>query len=450
MEEAELETIQQICRGDPEKFFTLSWTDQISVLDAICGPSANYVFRGNFGKSTMTVNRFQFNRLQSRFYMLQDASDWKYLGRLMEFFGVMAYQIGPIHDKENLLQCMQTFEFGCFRKLDEPLREESRENAALEWCYGEIGVHLIAHAVTDGLLPEVLEMVISRMGQVSYMAEYIKIILERITPSQYQNRVNEEVRTRIITILSQQYLANGGTLMTLAPYAYLVPRVEHCFYKKKADYGIPKPRWSKTAHRMVAPPGFTHEVRTVIAMQKFRYSEFPLHKDLIELLIQKIFLCHLQGFEARVDYRDKLFDNLYASKDTDSVLKFCLGLGVYPNLRSTTGVLQVGFPIQILNAVHLSMEIALDWWDLRDVTTELQKAVVKAVHPNPPYIFSGADQIIYGNQIIAFCKEHRIGYYDLVKGNIILKQNGDGSFEIWDPIRQNGVKFQARMTPILN
>lgn len=450
MEEAELEKIQQICRGDPEKYFRLDGVDQISILDAICGPAENYVFRGNFGKSTMNFDRHQFDRLRSRFDLIRDASNWNYLARLMEFFGVMSYQIDHIHDKETLLWFMQTFAFGCFRKTDEPPREESRETAALEWCYGEIGVHLIAYSVTDGLLPEVLEMVIARMREVSCMAEYIKDILERITPSQYQNRANEEVRTSIITILSQKYLLNGGTLMTLAPYAYLVPRVDHCFYKKKSDYGIPKPRWSKAAHRMVAPPGFTQEVQTVIAMQKFRYAEFPLHKDLVELLIQKIFLCHLEGFEARLDYRDKLFDDLYAAQFTDRVLKFCLDLGVCPNTKSTSDSFQVGFPIQILHAVHLSMGITLNWWSVRDVTADLQKCVVKAVHPNPPYTFSSADQIIYGNQIIAFCKEHHIGYYDLVKGNIILKQNGDGSFEIWDPIRQNGVKFQARITPILN
>jgi hypothetical protein len=94
----------------------------------------------------------------------------------------------------------------------------------------------------------------------------------------------------MLEILSHKYLVVESPKPPLTPYAYLLKGYE-------TSTMIPKPRWSRSAHRQVGFPQFTQEIQTIILMHKFRRDEFPFHKDLIDTLIQKVFEAHLEFFE---------------------------------------------------------------------------------------------------------------------------------------------------------
>jgi hypothetical protein len=67
---------------------------------------------------------------------------------------------------------------------------------------------------------------------------------------------------------------------------------------------IPRPRWFRQQHRELTCGRLNREFKTVLLMQKFRYPEFPLHKDLIDTILGFLFDSYYEDLRQRIQQRN--------------------------------------------------------------------------------------------------------------------------------------------------
>lgn len=64
-----------------------------------------------------------------------------------------------------------------------------------------------------------------------------------------------------------------------------------------ANLLMTNPRWSRQTHRQMATHRFHEVVKTILAMRLFRHDAFPFHKDLLDMLIHKLFEFELERLD---------------------------------------------------------------------------------------------------------------------------------------------------------
>ncbi len=154
-------------------------------------------------------------------------------------------------------------------------------------------------------------------------------------------------------------------------------------------------------------------------MRKFRCANFPLHKDLIDLLLGKLFESHLDDAEKLVAEIKETYEKV-SSWRVGQKSRFRLKHGV-PSTY-TTGEFVIAD--RIADAVHLSFGIPIEE-DRRKIYHEnLCLDLCSATFPkeHKKNGFCASDR---GKWIIDYCKMHDIDLFDIMKRRIILKVDGD-------------------------
>jgi hypothetical protein len=287
---------------DASEFLDLDLDDRMIFLLTKYGLPKEFVFDGSI--TTISGNELR------HMYTDQSETDWSdsirgeiyeliygsfqehqysLMAMLMQFFSIKSFSLGRIPINEHFKEFRRVFPFGCFsRDLDSVVYPfpEDRDSSAQEWAFGVIGYNCINECIAEAFTDDEFEFICSKLQEEKYTTTSVQKMLRAIVYC-----FNLPRTARMLEILSQKYLVVESPKPPLTPYAYLLKGYE-------TSRMIPNPRWSRSAHHQVGFPQFTQEVRTIILMQKFRRDEFPLHKDLIDMLILKVFESHLEFFEA--------------------------------------------------------------------------------------------------------------------------------------------------------
>ncbi len=81
------------------------------------------------------------------------------------------------------------------------------------------------------------------------------------------------------------------------------------------------PEWSRKNHLKLATPEFKAKVLTVLCMRRFCPENFPLHKDLIDMILSKIFVFHVKNMSVECE-TEKLLETTLNSWDLEKKTRF--------------------------------------------------------------------------------------------------------------------------------
>jgi len=130
-------------------------------------------------------------------------------------------------------------------------------------------------------------------------------------------------------ILSNRYIGNLN-VPHLIDYAFLTGYHPHCAEQPKQ---WPRPTWSIEQHRNLDPM-FIRASKTLLLMSRFRFRNFPIHRDLLLLIIKHLFPLHLNWLETRA----RSIFNEFQQKDKLPIMELRKQLldesGVYINIRT--------------------------------------------------------------------------------------------------------------------
>lgn len=315
-------------RCNPNMFFDLSVQNRELLITAVCGPRDNFVFdksqcyiscmdlmpslinSSGLNWSNVTRNNV-FSLIVNEFI---DNVDYVQAGMFMQFFKIQTIVLDFELDKSDLQTFTRVFPFGCFAQ-DASFCSAYR-NTAHEWCFGFVNVEIVCDMLRSKFDAAQVNFLLGKIEESTYGVNEMDVILLEI----FQRPAND-FKKPLLDILSQKRLKYKTDATSLRPYPYLIDG--------GPNWNVPKPRWSRSRHARISLPQFSREVLVVLQMHKFRRDEFPLHKDLVDLLLTKLFERHLTSLEERIMKRKSLYEKLtHPNADDREVRRFCLRQGI--------------------------------------------------------------------------------------------------------------------------
>ncbi len=223
--------------------------------------------------------------------------DWITGALVMNFFRVETHNVGRISVPETFQSFRKIFTFGCFGPND-----DLKETNCQEWVYGHVGRRLLPYVIRHFTDAE-FEIACSAIRSTRYSTrEFTKILgkfqtskispIDGITPDIIDAR-----SIKIGNIMAQKRLLESPNDSSLYVFASLWSRGGFVL-------PIPRPRWSRQQHRELTCGRFNRELRMVLLMQKFRYLEFSLHKDLIDTILGFLFDSYYEDLRQRIRQRN--------------------------------------------------------------------------------------------------------------------------------------------------
>lgn len=413
-------------RTRPEEFFDLSSEEQELRLTEICGPIEGYLYTYRRNEcSDMTA----YDSASENVYDEMDNNAfrhlWKNVGRLMEFFRVEFDQNRLDcfkHELPNEIfdEFMTVFPFGCISHVEEYQYEFSIGNCVTEWILGRPSEHLIRVLMNPYRIKnEMFEQIITVMEKTVYFTDEIieirrSIWAHLLTLIDDHKPEIERRRNVIISVMTQKKFEDSNKNTDVYRFIYLTVSENSIL---RPDLKIPKPRWSRESHGDLTISTFTEESLIVLAMQKFRYSNFTLHKDLVDVVLKHLFELHLRDIENTLDKRDALYAKLNCGMNNQERLKYGLAVGI---------CLDGGFTIapssnRELDIVHLHMGLMIDkddglryWTELRQMIYDQSRIKFLGEYVSDVDPYTALD---FGRKIIVYCREMNIDLCNVIKGH---------------------------------
>ncbi len=408
----------EIYRKDPERFLNLSVSTMKSLLQEVCGKEEYFVFRKSDNEKLNSLGPRAASLIESEIDFHSSQGNWLLAGMLMQFFRYDSWGFRTPTDPESYELFLKTFEFGCFG-MDEKITDTlSYQNGALEWCYGVIGPALIEDCLEGTIGDPEFSLICECLQDAFYTIDGASILLREIgeRSGKYPQRV-----TGLMDILNQKYFRTGVDndkhAIGPTPYAYLIVSRNLGRIEVSPALKLAKPIWSRWTHKEVAFPGFGDLCQQVIALQKFRYAEFTLHKDLVDMVLQRVFDLHLADLERKAYERWLLCHSLgfrWREDPKDAgVQRFCIEQRVSIKRFLHPGADWIDESIR--SAVDRSMGYPLRSYENESLDDDLHRTLDDRVFRLPSDVGSPKDILRRGAQIERFCSKNKIALWDLFK-----------------------------------
>ncbi len=342
-----------------------------------------------------------------------DRQEWGRVAQIMTFFKVAEIDVEDLifedYEDERVSGCIEflrVFGFGCFPK-DSTIHWQT---GVEEWCHGTIGYNLF-------------DMVLSRRTR--FPEDLFQIFLKHLekesfdttTMSSILHNINLDLKIvelsyvqRAIAILEQKRLEFSQRPADLMPYLYLM----------SSKLTIPKPIWNRQTHLRIANKAFQTEAKTILLMRKWRPENFPLHKDLVDFLLERLFQRHLRDLETRIQERDRRYSEAVQLTDAEQI-NFCMDRGIVDESALKCGRLH----LNIFEAIHMEMGVPMPMQQIAHRLYFRRKAICAKVCP-AVYEMPGFAIEIYGDTLLTYCQDHHIRLSDVLNGRIKLEMDDEG------------------------
>jgi hypothetical protein len=245
--------------------------------------------------------------------------------QFLDFFQVRDWNFDGRLTRVDMFKFSAAFPFGCFyRRGNLP----SRIVAFLDhWVYGQPDHRSIEFSLK--IEESAFHKIYDCIRRWVYTEDLMLDILKSFSKDSWvihSTRINQ-----LLEILSQKRFASTKT----APYLFLLPLTQYgtCM---TLPFKIPRPVWSRSTHQSLnlsnhCDSKFDLEaaVRTVLLMQKFRYAEFSLHKDLVDTIIRHLFDFYLDSLEDYlVQKREFMREAMLTSWSFRQSAEYCFDVGI--------------------------------------------------------------------------------------------------------------------------
>jgi hypothetical protein len=298
-------TIEKL-RNSSNQFFRLGNEIQEEILTRVVGPVQDCVYRWEDwpdSKYADLRDDVHFGSdLGHKIGAALKAGNCKHAAQLCMFFKVKAlsFMIARYAPPDVIPKFQEAFPWGCFSGTKLQLNVNAKRTYMDEWVWGYPGAIMSHVVINSNLGSEDLEIVIQAFENYhTYTISDAMMILENCECHKDRNPNVYVLAQKLVAIMSQKKLIYSEECR----YGELIyPSMIQYHYSRTRSYPfvIPPPRWSRQAHRFLADKEFHQAARTIILMQKFRNEQFPLHKDLIDILLSYVFGGHVSDLEMAV------------------------------------------------------------------------------------------------------------------------------------------------------
>ncbi len=423
-------------RNDPEKFFDLSMDMREQILRTLYG-SENIIYRREEWPES------QFPMINGEVEVELAKSDLerskKALGRtlrisfargdvwwaacLMMFFKVKCFLFNNIDLSEKFIEFTHTFPAGCFERpsKDAVLNGATKFNPAYLWCIGQAKIQLIQtvlriHEASPGILQSVCGLIAAEQQSVYNAGRWLGALRDL--------KVKQDTITQIMMAFKAHRLINSMRQHSSIVFPYLFSHDYSSLYSARPF--IPRPRWFRRNHATLTIRTLNQEALLILQMQKFRHSDFPLHKDLIDTLISYVFAAHLDDLENEfLQKKNTIRDLMKMSVPERKV--YCLRQEVLYNdsqtINGAFGYNSIADALEASTNPELGERIRVEYY--QDIIQDLPR------WPGVPgwLLFQlygmfplATDGSIY-EAIIKYCRYKRIALVDLYLGTVALSDH---------------------------
>lgn len=266
------------------------------------------------------TEEYRFEMLIVRAFIDQclKSGKWNRTAQVMMFFRVQFYSFGPIVDHQAFIRFTDAFPMGCFRRFYGSSNQIKHPSMA--WCVGIPCPDLLSMACTAitlgrrDIFEQVCSLYAGRPMKLSTATEIITV-RNQVT---FGLNIHTSIADGIVTVLNSRKLIPPEE----RHFANLIYPclLEHHYSNMKMSLGeIARPIWTIQNHKLLAHMAFQRETRMVLLMQKFRFRNFPLHRDLITGLLGYLFAAHIDGwireFSIQKDMLNEFFLKYPESRD---------------------------------------------------------------------------------------------------------------------------------------
>lgn len=417
----------------PLRFFGQHIDTQEHLLDKLYGPWEKFIFRpqdcsdspfrilytGPEDESdSWTDEQYGRSIIREALFLYYDHQEWGRVAQIMTFFKVseidvedLIFQDYPDERVSGCIEFLRVFGFGCFRR--DPTT--NWQTAVEEWCHGTIGNNLFDLIFSkETRFPEDLSQVfLKHVEKESFDTTTMRCLFYDLDPK--QTGMNNSYTQRLIAILAQKRFKFAQRPEDLMPYAYLMT----------AKLSIPKPIWNRQTHLRITSKEFQSEAKTILLMRKFRFDNFPLHKDLIDFLLERLFWRHLLDLENRIQERDRRYAEAVKLTDGEQV-NFCMDRGIVDESALKCGRLH----LNLFEAIHMEMGVPIPLQQIGHRLYFCHKAICAKVCP-AVYEMPGFAIEIYGDTLLTYCQDHHIRLSDVLNGRIKLEMDDEGGHNLF-------------------
>ncbi len=385
-------------RSNPVRYFKTARSRRHAILDAFCGPVDTFVFKRQDCSNSICLGDWK-ELMISNISACMQRDEFGRAAQVMWFFQIPYFKIGILVDTIQFPLFMQSFEFGCFPcGLDIKPRNEAEE-----WCHGRVGPNLVRRMTcTDFSVPDAVFDFLLR--ELTWRNSTTKKVSDIVNAMDYSD-TNADRRAQVLAQLSQWRFKLSDDESSARPYIFLMAKAPDA----------PRPVWSRSRHLQLATESFKKETFTILLMRKWRSIEFPLHKDLVDILLGHIFDLHVADSVNLLGQFERLYAEVVGWRASERE-RFYLKQGIH--VRHTPHYNPNASLDRRSDAVYLKLGISIGSEKMNGYAEDLRRGLCRQAFPNET-----VDATFRGNAIIEYCKLHKIALFDVLKRRVILKSD---------------------------
>lgn len=414
------------------QFFHFGNEIQEEILARVIGPVQDCVYRWEDWPDSKYADLRDYihfgNDIEHKICNALRAGNCRLAAQLSMFFKVKAqsFFIARHLPPDVIPKFQEAFPWGCFSGTKFQLNVNAKRTYMDEWVWGYPGA-ITAHLVINSNLASEDVETIRRAFENwhTYTISDAITILENCESPKDKNTNVYVLAQKLMTIMSQKKLIASKECR----YPELIyPSMIQYHYSRTRSYPfvIPPPRWSRRAHRFLTDKEFHQAARTVILMQKFRNEQFPLHKDLIYMVLSYVFGGHVSDLEMAVIKKlVKVLGLEHLTYKEQSY--FCLRQGICSSdgnsardILSDAIDLGEGIPIDKtrLKAYETALESQIMRWSgCSDLQSRLNSRL--AIFEERKYLQD------FGKFVAPYCKEKKIDLADVHTAKYVFTQDDE-------------------------
>lgn len=338
-----LERAMEIVCGEKFKFYVdKDWPD--TEFSTITGPWHSSNIHRLFPLSTLGASLV--------------AGNWYDAARWMFFFRIKFFQFAEFTWDDGLKEFIKVFPFGCFGSECE--KHVVNYNPANCWCLGKIcsGLLYDFQIYDDNafkLLCDTTNKTVFFLGSFNTVTAALNLnYVETMKETHPVKRALAESRLAAYTkIMSQQFILPDK--YGLSPF---YPCITENFYwvRHLPHIKYSKPVWSRQNHLKLVHAKFNNAlVKTVIMMQRFRHQNFPLHRDLIDVVIRHVFSFHVDDLNQTMKRQKARVHELESDPEKARYAGFQVGISSEHQYFDISNELKLGDIFNLENGIPVGL-----------------------------------------------------------------------------------------------
>jgi hypothetical protein len=415
-------------RNDPQKFFSMSDEDQKNILNSLFG-SANIIYKSEeWPESQFPIIDAAGERMLDnpdleasgkvlaakidRFFMTDMFAT---VAKLMMFFRIKVF-LFPENTYDHFVKFTKVFPRGCFVNTIPRLPARMKWHPMYQWCTNNSKVQLVQLGLRFYMEdPNILQFALE-----STKCESLDELLHIFSMKSVLDGSQLSLKF-VVEAFNQKRLQSGRNRYNKSVvFPCLLPYHFSSLYRKLPK-NISRPLWTRQNHKDLTVGTLRREILVILQMQKFRYAQFSLHKDVIDIVIRYIFEAHVIDMENECSAQKVIVQEIMAMPLHEKEV-YCLRQEVVYNnsdvFSGAPGYYSIVDALEASNNAELGKLIRADYYKELALSVGVWIGRVSKRFPLVYGIFPlYTDEYIH-ESFIEYCHNKKIAIVDLYTGAV--------------------------------